>query len=168
MPPEAERRSQLVILPVMQRRLVLHAVRWPLLVILAAAILVGIGCEIVAVQAAEADVALPGLLWLALAAGGFLVVAVAVILSQALVLSHRIAGPVYRLLDAMERVCQGEKGFRVTLREKDFLPEAADKFNEMLAALERRSSIATATAGARAQGAPTSESPAAETAAATS
>ena len=168
MPPEAERRSQLVILPAMQRRLVLHAVRWPLLVILAAAILVGIGCEIVAVQAAEAEVALPGLLWLAVAAGGFLVVAVAVILSQALVLSHRIAGPVYRLLDAMERVSQGEKGFRVTLREKDFLPEAADKFNEMLAALERRSSIATATAGARAQGAQTAESPAAETAAATS
>ena len=162
---ETERRSQLVILPAMQRRLVLHAVRWPLLVLLAAAILVGIGCQIVVVQAAEAEVALPGLLWLAMAAGGFLFVAVAVILSQALVLSHRIAGPVYRLIDAMERVCQGEMGVRVKLREKDFLPEAADKFNELLAALERRSSLATP-ADTRAQGAATT--PALETAEATS
>jgi methyl-accepting chemotaxis protein len=143
MTPKTDRRSQLVILPAMQRRLVLHAVRWPLVVLVAAALLVGVGCQIVLVQAGEAEVALPGLTWLAIAAVSFLVVAVTLILAQALVLSNRIAGPVYRLIDAMERVCQGETDFRVKLREKDFLPEAADKFNEMLDVLERRSSIAT-------------------------
>ena len=83
------------------------------------------------------------------------IVAIATILGQALVLSHRIAGPVYRLIDAMERVCQGGTDFRVKLREKDFLPEAADKFNEMLGVIERRSSIATTKAGTRAQGSAT-------------
>jgi nitrogen fixation/metabolism regulation signal transduction histidine kinase len=47
-------------------------------------------------------------------------------------MSHRIAGPVYRIAEDIDRVLSGERGVRVHLRRKDALEELAGKVNQLL------------------------------------
>jgi methyl-accepting chemotaxis protein len=47
-------------------------------------------------------------------------------------MSHRIAGPVYRIAEDIDRVLSGERGVRVRLRRKDALEDLADKVNQLL------------------------------------
>jgi methyl-accepting chemotaxis protein len=47
-------------------------------------------------------------------------------------MSHRIAGPVYRIAEDIDRVLSGERGVRVRLRRRDALEELADKVNQLL------------------------------------
>lgn len=61
-----------------------------------------------------------------------------------LFLSHRFAGPAYRLRQSMGRVGRGERDFRVKLRRLDHLKPLAEAFNFMLAAVERREQAADA------------------------
>jgi methyl-accepting chemotaxis protein len=49
-----------------------------------------------------------------------------------LVMSHRIAGPVYRIAEDIDRVLAGEKGVQVKLRRKDALEELANKVNQLI------------------------------------
>jgi len=49
-----------------------------------------------------------------------------------LVMSHRIAGPVYRIAEDIDRVLSGERGVRVKLRRKDALEELAEKVNQLI------------------------------------
>lgn len=49
-----------------------------------------------------------------------------------LVLSNRVAGPVYRLQRHMENIMKGADIGAVKFRKKDFLPELADTFNKFL------------------------------------
>ncbi len=49
-----------------------------------------------------------------------------------IVLTHRIAGPVFRVLSDIERVLAGEKGVRVHFRRGDSFPELAEKVNELI------------------------------------
>jgi nitrogen fixation/metabolism regulation signal transduction histidine kinase len=49
-----------------------------------------------------------------------------------LFMSHRIAGPVYRIAEDIDRVLAGEKGVRVKLRRKDALEELANKVNQLI------------------------------------
>ena len=58
--------------------------------------------------------------------------------ASSLFLSHRLAGPGYRLRKALEQVERGERGFRVHLRRHDELKDTAAAFNAMLDSLERR------------------------------
>lgn len=46
-------------------------------------------------------------------------------------LSHRIAGPIYRIKKAMEEISKGNFDQRVTLRKNDHFMELQDSFNEM-------------------------------------
>ena len=46
-------------------------------------------------------------------------------------MSHRIAGPVYRIAEDIDRVLSGEQGVRVSLRRKDALEDLADKVNQL-------------------------------------
>ena len=47
-------------------------------------------------------------------------------------MTHRIAGPVYRVQKDIERVLAGEKGVRVRFRRGDSFPELAEKVNSLL------------------------------------
>lgn len=47
-------------------------------------------------------------------------------------LTHRIAGPVYRVQKDIERVLAGEKGVRVKFRKGDSFPELAEKVNQLI------------------------------------
>jgi methyl-accepting chemotaxis protein len=46
-------------------------------------------------------------------------------------MSHRIAGPVYRITEDIDRVLSGERGVRVSLRRKDALEDLAGKVNQL-------------------------------------
>jgi len=61
-----------------------------------------------------------------------------------LFLSHRIAGPVYRLKLQMQEIVAKNGDVRpVHLRSKDFFPEVADEMNEMLAYLKENEGFGT-------------------------
>lgn len=53
-------------------------------------------------------------------------------------LSHRIAGPVYRLEKTIEEVAKGNLALRITLRRKDELKELATSINGMMSTLSDR------------------------------
>jgi len=53
-------------------------------------------------------------------------------------LSHRIAGPEYRLNRSLGRVASGEVDFSVELRSTDYLQSIADRLNEVLGVLRDR------------------------------
>jgi len=52
-----------------------------------------------------------------------------------LLLSHRIAGPAYRVEKSLQRMIEGDYGFSVNLREKDYLKHVADDLNNLLKVL---------------------------------
>ncbi len=47
-------------------------------------------------------------------------------------LTHRIAGPVYRMAADIDRALAGERGVRVALRRRDSLSELAEKVNALI------------------------------------
>lgn len=54
------------------------------------------------------------------------------ILFWGLIVSHRIAGPVYRLEKDLERMEKGELGLRIKIRKKDELGSIAEGINRLL------------------------------------
>ena len=51
--------------------------------------------------------------------------------------SHRIAGPVYRMIVDIQRVLDGETSVRVKLRRKDKLKELSDRVNLLIEKIEK-------------------------------
>jgi methyl-accepting chemotaxis protein len=71
----------------------------------------------------------PGVLAVALLVGG-----------QVIVVSHRIAGPLYRIRVALESMLAGDYSMRVKLRENDRFQELEPLVNALAAKLEARNS----------------------------
>jgi methyl-accepting chemotaxis protein len=57
---------------------------------------------------------------------------------HSVIISHRIAGPLYRFRRVVEAVTAGHLSMRVKIRKHDYLTQEAQAINEMLEALERR------------------------------
>ncbi len=55
-----------------------------------------------------------------------------------LLLSHRICGPVHRVVDALERIRNGERYFTLSVRSTDYLESVADEINQLLETLRTR------------------------------
>ncbi|MEK7866847.1 MAG: hypothetical protein AAB434_09215 [Planctomycetota bacterium] len=55
-----------------------------------------------------------------------------------ILLSHRVAGPAYRISRCVQRMCEGAYDFTVTLRKKDYLKDVATDMNVLLADLRKR------------------------------
>jgi len=55
-----------------------------------------------------------------------------------LFVSHKIAGPLYRLKKAMEELGEGDLGVQIKLRQKDQLVHIAEAFNTMAKKLKER------------------------------
>lgn len=55
-----------------------------------------------------------------------------------LFVSHRTAGPLYRLAKAMEKVGRGDLSVKVIFRKNDEIYEVAETFNHMVEALRKR------------------------------
>ncbi len=56
-----------------------------------------------------------------------------------LALSHKIAGPVYRIQSYLEQIKQqGQSAGKLKFRDRDFFPEMADLVNELVSHYEQR------------------------------
>ncbi|MEW6686029.1 MAG: HAMP domain-containing protein [Candidatus Edwardsbacteria bacterium] len=53
-------------------------------------------------------------------------------------ISHRIAGPIYRLKQSMEKVGEGDFSVRLKFRKTDEIQDVADSFNKMVERLEEK------------------------------
>jgi len=67
----------------------------------------------------------------------FALVAIAVIVVT-LFISHKIAGPLYRLEQGFTAVIEGDLEHRIHFRKKDQVGVLADRFNEMTESIQRR------------------------------
>jgi len=61
-----------------------------------------------------------------------------IVMTIFLVLSHRIAGPIYRFEQTLIAVREGDLSVRINLRGKDELKELADHFNNMTITLNQK------------------------------
>src|SRR5688572_11483228 len=127
-----ERRKTIWVNKPAQKKLILAVSLMPTLGLTIATVMVGFLCRRVLEEAIVAEVELPTLLPLFGAVLFFIVTAGAVVLIQALNLSHRVAGPMYRIIESMKRMRSGDIGFRVTLRKGDHLNEIADELNNVI------------------------------------
>lgn len=66
----------------------------------------------------------------------FLFPAIFVISAFAILFSHRIAGPLYRLERTLDKVIQGEDVEYIQLRKKDELKDLAGRINEIIAIIK--------------------------------
>lgn len=57
---------------------------------------------------------------------------------HSVLISHRIAGPLYRFRQVFDSVKHGDLSVRAVLREKDYLGQEAESLNRMIEALESR------------------------------
>lgn len=71
----------------------------------------------------------------------FLIMMAILFIIDALKLTHRIVGPLYRFRQIIKAVNAGEEVALVTLRKDDLLTEMRDELNEMLKSLEARGAI---------------------------
>jgi hypothetical protein len=63
---------------------------------------------------------------------------------DAIRLSHRLVGPLYRFRKTIQAITAGDAPNLVTLRKGDFLQEMKDELNAMLKVLEERGAISLA------------------------
>lgn len=57
---------------------------------------------------------------------------------RALILSHRIAGPIYRLEKELQNIAKGNFSIRIKFRKKDELKSIAEGINTILDEIEKR------------------------------
>lgn len=136
--PMKHKRKILVIDKPLQSRLI-KSVAWPsaIALIIGSALLMTF-CFRLATEAFEADVELPSVTPLMLTAAGVLIVTLAIVFFNALMTSHRVAGPLYRVRAVLDQVRDGSKDARIHLRSADYLHEFADSMNEFLDWVEQQ------------------------------
>lgn len=127
-----QRRRRYIVDPSVQYRLIgLAVATW----LVNTAFVFGAIFYLDAAPAGETFGAMPALL---LMAAALTTVCLIVSVGSALVLSHRIAGPAYRLQRSLHRVTAGDLDFRVALRRNDCFEDLSESFNEMIDAMGSR------------------------------
>jgi len=104
----------------------------PVLMLVASILAVAWFCRGLLEEAERVDMGLPKLLPLFLAVLGMTLVSCFLVVTQAVRLSRRLAGPTMRVITGMQRVRAGDLAFRVHLRRGDYLTEIAFEFNRVL------------------------------------
>jgi len=77
-------------------------------------------------------------LYTAVVVGAVLVLHVVVVVLLGLIMSLKVAGPVYRFKKVMLEVARGNINMRVSLRDGDQLTDLADAFNKMMDTLSAK------------------------------
>ncbi|MAE77676.1 MAG: hypothetical protein CMJ85_12510 [Planctomycetes bacterium] len=131
-PKVKNRRRRLVVNKPVQRRIVVGITLIPVLILIAATLAVAVLTGRVLDEASTAEENLPTLGYLFMALFVFIIAAGGVVVLQAVRYSHKIAGPMYRLVKSIESVREGDLSFRVTLRDGDELTDIADEFNLLM------------------------------------
>ncbi len=132
-----QRRRQIIINKLLQKRIVFAAAWAPSLCLAGASLLIGVFCVRLYQEALDARIFLPSVVYMFMVSVGFMVVATAYMMFAALKLSHRIAGPIFNFKRTLRRVQDGEIHARVLLREQDYLMEIQDDINSFLDWLQK-------------------------------
>jgi hypothetical protein len=129
------RRRSLVVNKPLQARLIFSMSVVPVLGLSALLVLVAYFCHELRLEVLAADVEVESVAPFLLAVTGCVLVAGVLLLYNALRISHRIAGPMHRICESLERVRNGDLAFRVQLRPGDHLREVCDELNRLIDAL---------------------------------
>ncbi len=132
MAKQKNRRRTMVVNKALQGQLILRISLFPTLALAATTVLLAIFCQKLTDEALVADVELPSLVPLFITVMGFVLVSVMFLLYNALKISHRIAGPIYRICKCIQRIREGDISFNVSLRDGDHLEEVRDELNLLL------------------------------------
>jgi hypothetical protein len=104
----------------------------PVVLLLAAVVALTVYCRGLLVDASEGRQVVIGTLPVMLVAGSFLLASASLVVLQSLRMAARVAGPEYRLQQALQRIRAGDISFRVHLRRGDLLCGLARECNELL------------------------------------
>lgn len=130
--PQIHRRKRLLIDRPVQGRIV-TSISWPPAVsLIVVSVLLCMFAFRLTAEAMEAGVDLPSIFPLLITTGGFLLVSLGFLLFNALKISHRIVGPLFRIRVTLDAVRQGQLDARARIRSNDYLLEFADSINEFL------------------------------------
>lgn len=127
-----ERRKTLVVNKPMQARLILGMALMPALALAAIAIVTAYWCSNTMAEASANDAELPNLSPVFFLVVVFELVAAVYLMVNSLKVSHRVAGPAYRICKSLERIRSGDLNFKVNLRPGDHLTEIRDELNLLL------------------------------------
>ncbi len=130
--PNLNRRKQLVVNKPLQSKLILGMALLPAVGLAFVAVLTAVWCTRVMDEAMATDSELPNLMPLFYVVIVFEILAGATLLTNSLKVSHRVAGPAYRICKSLERIRAGDVAFAVKLREGDHLTEVRDELNRLL------------------------------------
>jgi hypothetical protein len=127
-----ERRKKLVVNRPMQGRLVLNMALMPGIALGGIAVFTGVYCSRLMDEAMATDTELPALMPLFYLVIAFELLAAVFLMVNSLKISHKVAGPAYRLGKCLERIRGGDLAFSVQLRRGDHLVELKDELNKLL------------------------------------
>lgn len=160
------RRKQLVVNRPLQSKLILNIALYPALALAVIAIFTAVYCTRLMDEAMAADSDMPNLMPLFYLVISFELLAGIFLLGNSLKVSHKVAGPAYRICKSLERMRSGDLAFSVNLRKGDHLVEIKDELNKLLDWLNDNPPAGCVTrnmkAAEQAESAPTAAAPAAE------
>lgn len=126
------RRKQLVVNRPLQSKLILNIALYPALALAVIAIFTAVYCTRLMDEAMAADTDMPNLMPLFYLVISFELLAGIFLLGNSLKVSHKVAGPAYRICKSLERMRSGDLAFTVNLRKGDHLTEIRDELNKVL------------------------------------
>ena len=138
MPDSSFKRTRLWIDRPMQTRIVRDSVLPPLAALVGGSLIVFFMLKAARAEADIREIDMPSLGNLEFALLVFSGMCGMVILYHALVMSHRVAGPLVRVQTTLDRREQGEEGVRVQLRDRDYLHSYAEQVNQLLRQLDAK------------------------------
>jgi signal transduction histidine kinase len=66
------------------------------------------------------------------------IVLILIIFAYCIIITHRIAGPIYRLEETIDKLSKGEKADFIVLRDGDELTDLANKMNKLVEKLNEK------------------------------
>ena len=132
------RRQTIIIDHTLQHRLIKDISRFPIFALMVGMVIMAINFRLMIDVAYSEGSWMPSIYGFVACMVGYVLLACYLILNIATRLSHRIAGPLYRLHKGMEQLEQGDLNCKFTLREGDYLTDTAELFNTMVSNLEKK------------------------------
>jgi signal transduction histidine kinase len=131
-------RKQLIVDRNRQRKAVFSMTIVPTVALTATIYMVGVFCSRLVVEAQDAAVELPSITHLFMTLACFVLICEVTTIYQAVVMSHKITGPLTRVRRSVAEAVKGNYSARVKLRKADLVHEYAEEVNQLLELLQQR------------------------------
>lgn len=142
------RRQCIVVNAPAQWRMVASFMLQPTIALVLVALLTGIWCAHIRAEAVSAGLELPDLMPFFWAMLAFEVGAAIFLVGAALRTTLRVSGPAYNICRCLQRIRHGDLGFRVKLRDGDYLTEIESELNQTIEWLQQHLPATATTAPA--------------------